>query len=127
MRLLRGTQEDKFFDRYPRWSPHGKKIAFTSDRTGRYEIWTIDADGTSLRQISLDSPEDTSLPLWSPDGTRLLFQRNRVNVILDLSKEWSSQTLQQLPAPDKTFVAWDWSRDGKKLGHSLTGKSLLLV
>ncbi|HEY0764679.1 MAG TPA: protein kinase [Pyrinomonadaceae bacterium] len=137
MRLLRGTQEDivlvqrdgtnwrdlttdKFFDRYPRWSPDGKRIAFTSDRSGRYEIWTIDADGTNLRQLSFDSPGDATLPLWSPDGTHLLFQRDRVNVILDLSKDWASQTLQQLPKPDKTFVAWDWSRDGKKLLGTFT-------
>jgi Tol biopolymer transport system component/predicted Ser/Thr protein kinase len=137
MRLLRGTQEDivlvqrdgtnwrdlttdKFFDRYPRWSPDGKRIAFTSDRSGRYEIWTIDADGTNLRQLSFDSPGDATLPLWSPDGTHLLFQRDRVNVILDLSKDWASQTLQQLPKPDKTFVAWDWSQDGKKLLGTFT-------
>ncbi|HET6979334.1 MAG TPA: protein kinase [Pyrinomonadaceae bacterium] len=137
MRLLRGTQEDivvvdrdgtnwrdlttdKFFDRYPRWSPDGKRIAFTSDRSGRYEIWTIDADGTNLRQLTFDSPGDTTLPLWSPDGTRLLIQRSRVNVILDLSKDWSSQTLPQLPKPDKTFVAWDWSRDGKTLIGTFT-------
>ena len=137
MRLLRGTQEDivlvdrdgsnwrdltndKFFDRYPRWSPDGKRIAFTSDRTGRYEIWMIDAEGTNLRQVSYDSPGDTTFPLWSPDGKRLLFQRNRVNVLLDLSKDWSSQTLQELPATDKTFVAWDWSQDGKKLLGTFT-------
>ncbi len=137
MRLLRGTQEDivivqrdgtnwrdltndKFFDRYPRWSPDGKKIAFTSDRSGRYEIWTIDADGTNLRQVSFDSPGDATLPLWSPDGTRLLFQRNRLNVILDLHKDWSSQTLQELPKPEKTFAAWDWSQDGKKLIGTFT-------
>ena len=141
MRLLRGTQEDivlvqrdgtnwrdltndKFFDRYPRWSPDGKRIAFTSDRSGRYEIWTIDADGTNLRQLTFDSPGDTTLPLWSPDGTRLLFQRSRVNVILDLNKDWASQTLQQLPKPDKTFVAWDWSQDGKKLIGTFTDGSI---
>jgi serine/threonine protein kinase len=106
---------DKFFDRYPRWSPDGKKIAFTSDRGGRYEIWTIDADGTNLRQISFDSPGNTSFPLWSPDGNRLLFQRNQQNVIVDLNKSWNEQTPQPLPTPEKVFVVWDWSPDGKKL------------
>ena len=106
---------DKFFDRYPRWSPDGKKIAFTSDRSGRYEIWTIDADGTNLRQISFDSPGDATFPLWSPDGNRLLFQRNQQNVIVDLNKAWTEQTPQPLPSPEKVFVVWDWSSDGKKL------------
>ena len=47
-------------------------------------------------------------------------KRNRVNVILDLSKDWASQTLPQLPKSDKTFVAWDWSQDGKKLIGTFT-------
>ena len=41
-------------------------------------------------------------------------------MILDLNNDWSSQTLQQLPATDKTFVVWDWSPDGKKLIGTFT-------
>ena len=88
---------------------------FLSDRTGRYEIWTINSDGTNLRQQSFDSPGDSSFPLWSPDGRRIVFHRNKINVIVDVDKEWSEQSLQTLPAPDQLFVIWDWSPDGKKL------------
>ena len=134
MRVLRRTQDDiviveqdgknwrdltndRYFDRYPRWSPDGKQIAFTSDRSGRYEIWTMDADGTNLRQLSYNSPGDSAFPLWSPDGSRILFHRKQVNVIAEVNKDWTSQTLQELPslAPGVTFVVWDWSPDGKKL------------
>ena len=64
----RDLTDDKYFDRYPRWSPDGKKIAFASDRSGSYEIWTIEADGTNLRRSLYLSP-GTSFPLWSPDGS----------------------------------------------------------
>lgn len=64
----RDLTNDKFFDRYPRWSPDGKQIAFVSDRSGVYEIWTIDADGTNLRQVTFGGLPGTSFPLWSPDG-----------------------------------------------------------
>ena len=111
----RDITNDKFFDRYPRWSRDGKRIVFVSDRTGRYEIWTINSDGTNLRQQSFDSPGDSSFPLWSPDGRRIVFHRNKINVIVDVDKEWSEQSLQTLPAPDQLFVIWDWSPDGKKL------------
>ena len=112
----RDLTNDRFFDRYPRWSPDGKRIAFTSDRTGRYEIWTMDTDGANLRQLSYDSPGDTSFPLWSPDGQRMLFRRKGVNVIVEINKAWSSQTLEQLPSePENPMVIWDWSADGKKL------------
>jgi len=117
----RDLTNDKAFDRYPRWSPDSKSIAFTSDRSGHYEIWTINADGTNLRQLTFNSPGDASFPLWSPDGTRILFQRNRVNVILDLTRDFASQVLQPLPEPEKAFVAWDWSPDGKKVIGTYTG------
>ena len=117
---------DKFFDRYPRWSADGKKIAFVSDRSGSYEIWTIDADGTNLRQVTFTGIPGTSFPLWSPDGKQLLFRTNRVSYLLDLSRDWQQQTPQSLPTPanpEDFFVAWDWSPDGKKLGGTFSGSS----
>ena len=119
----RDLTNDKFFDRYPRWSPDGKRIAFTSDRSGRYEIWVLDADATNLRQLTFDTPGDTSFPLWSPDGTQILFRSNFVNSILDVNKPWAEQNLRLLPmAPDnQRFVAWDWSPDGKRLIGNLSG------
>ncbi len=34
------------------WSPDGKKIAFVSNRTGTYQIWTMNADGTDAKQLT---------------------------------------------------------------------------
>lgn len=122
----RDLTNDKFFDRYPRWSSDGKKIAFVSDRSGNYEIWMIDADGTNLRQVTFGSVADTTFPLWSPDGKQLLFRTDRVWYTLDLSKDWRDQTPQPLTPmdnPDDHFVAWDWSADGKKLCGQFTGSS----
>lgn len=122
----RDLTNDKFFDRYPRWSTDGKKIAFVSDRSGGYEIWTIDADGTNLRQMTFGGTPGTSFPLWSPDGKQLLYRTNRVSYLLDLSKSWQEQSPQPLPLPAEPsdyFVAWDWSPDGKKLGGTFSGNS----
>src|SRR5262249_30999700 len=33
--------DDEFRNRWPRWSPDGSRIAFYSNRSGNYEIWTI--------------------------------------------------------------------------------------
>jgi TolB protein len=119
----RDLTNDKFFDRYPRWSPDGKRVAFASDRGGRYEIWVLDADATNLRQLTFDSPGDTTFPLWSPDGTQILFRRSFVNSILDVNKPWSEQNLRLLPVPpdNQRFVVWDWSPDGKRVIGILSG------
>jgi len=51
-------------DEGPSWSPDGRKIAFTSDRRGRREVYTIDIDGRNLRRITQDSG-NSSNPAWS--------------------------------------------------------------
>jgi dipeptidyl aminopeptidase/acylaminoacyl peptidase len=35
----------------PAWSPDGSKIAFLTDRSGRWEIWTMGADGSNQRPL----------------------------------------------------------------------------
>src|SRR5688572_5049482 len=118
----RDLTNDKFFDRYPRWSPDGRHIVFTSDRSGRYEIWMMDVDASTLRQLTFDSPGDTTFPLFSPDGSRIIFHSDFVNKIFNVNEEWNKQTPQLLPTPDggRRFVAWDWSPDGKKLIGTLS-------
>jgi TolB protein len=48
------------------------KIAFTCDRTGKKEIYTMNFDGTEVRQITKIRSISVG-PAWSPDGTRLAF------------------------------------------------------
>ncbi|MFN2531027.1 MAG: prolyl oligopeptidase family serine peptidase [Pyrinomonadaceae bacterium] len=52
----------------PRWSPDGKKIAFT---TGG-QIWVMDSDGDNKDQITKIST-DAAAPVWSPDGRWIAF------------------------------------------------------
>ena len=41
-----------YVDETPSWFPDGKQIAFQSDRTGRMEVWVMNADGTGQRQVT---------------------------------------------------------------------------
>jgi dipeptidyl aminopeptidase/acylaminoacyl peptidase len=54
------------------WSPDGKTIAFTSDRTGNSQVWLIDGDGSNERRFSLTSTESVQ-PVWSPDGKSIAY------------------------------------------------------
>jgi hypothetical protein len=62
----------------PRWSPDGRRIAFTvgSAREGG-ELYVMNADGTGARRL-LDHPGwDDIDPAWSPDGARIAFVSGR--------------------------------------------------
>jgi dipeptidyl aminopeptidase/acylaminoacyl peptidase len=56
----------------PRWSPDSKLIAFISDRGGSSQVWLINADGTSPRQVTNLATEADGV-LFSRDGKNLVF------------------------------------------------------
>lgn len=69
------------WDMQPRFSPDGKSIAFTSDRTGRNKkagdnIWTIDVDGTDLTQVTQEAYRLLNGPAWSPDGNYIVARKH---------------------------------------------------
>lgn len=63
-------------DVQPRLSPDVSRIVFASRRSGNYDLWLMNVDGSGLRQLTSD-PATDSAPTWSPDGTRLAFASGR--------------------------------------------------
>lgn len=74
-RLVRLT-DDPAADRNPSWSPDGRRIAFSSERTGAGDIYTMRADGDDLRRVT-DHPAYEGAPRFSPDGTAIVFEAER--------------------------------------------------
>lgn len=72
MPLTGGTptriSEGLSWDVQPRFSPDGKRIAFTSDRGGGDNIWVMNADGSDKRQVTKEDFRLLNQPSWSPDG-----------------------------------------------------------
>jgi Tol biopolymer transport system component len=58
---------------HPRYSPDGKKIAFASNRSGTWEIWLCDSEGSKPARLSSMGGPPAISPQWSPDGRRLAF------------------------------------------------------
>ena len=52
----------------PRWSPDGRRLAFTSDRGGGDNIWLMNADGSDKRQVTKEDFRLLNQPTWSKDG-----------------------------------------------------------
>ncbi len=61
-------------DIHPQFSLDGRRVAFTSTRSGGWEIWVSDLDGANAVQLSsLHAPTGTGAPQWSPDGKNIVF------------------------------------------------------
>jgi Tol biopolymer transport system component len=116
----RQLTDDRYRDRYPRWSPDGKKIGFYSNRSASYEIWTIEPDGSGLQQLTDTPSQSVNFPTWSPDGSRMAYHNRSegVSYIFDPNKPWEDQTPLPLPSlenEDLHFEAYSWSPDGRSI------------
>ena len=60
----------------PRWSPDGKFIAFTSNRTGNNDVFVIPATGGEPKQLTWYSGDDQAL-YWTPDGKGIVISTQR--------------------------------------------------
>jgi dipeptidyl aminopeptidase/acylaminoacyl peptidase len=71
--------EDVFFSRRvfgPAWSPDGKEVAFTTNFTGRYNLWKVPAAGGWPTQLSRSENVEAAAA-WSPDGRWIVFQQDQ--------------------------------------------------
>jgi len=55
----------------PQFSPDGKRIVFMSNRSGPWQIWMSNADGSDPVQVSFTDSAGT--PRWAPDGKSIAF------------------------------------------------------
>lgn len=60
----------------PRFSPDGRRIAFTSDRGGGDNIWIMNADGSDKRQVTTEEFRLLNQPSWSPDGRFIVAKKH---------------------------------------------------
>ena len=64
------------YDNFPKWSPKGDVIMFTTDRDDDWELYTIRTDGTGLRRLT-NSPGNDAHSIWSDDGEWVVFSSGR--------------------------------------------------
>ena len=108
--------DDSYRDRALHWSPDGKRILFHSDRTGKWDVWMINADGSGLQMITYSSGTVTNA-IWSPDGTRIAYRNPDYNTeIIEVGKPCRSSRHRHCPHERfRKFWVWSWSPDGQKL------------
>jgi TolB protein len=120
-RTLRRLTRHFNIDTSPTWSPDGKKIAFTSDRSGRGapQIYIMDAhhgDKAGVQRISFGSSYNDN-PAWSPDGDKIAYtarvgRRFQIKVYDLVTKtstvltRESGNNEQPTWSPDGRFIAY---------------------
>jgi Tol biopolymer transport system component len=112
LQLTRGFKDTVL----PRWSPHGKTIAFMGiGFTGAWAVYSVPANGGPVRPLS-HNPWATGYPDWSPDGQKLAFSevpplsQPRGIYLLDLH----SGHVTELPGSSSYFFP-RWSPDGHSI------------
>ncbi|MBO0719342.1 MAG: PD40 domain-containing protein, partial [Blastocatellia bacterium] len=109
-------------DVYPRFSPDGKWIAFSSDRNGNLDVYVVPSEGGTPKQLTFHSADDT-VQGWTPDGHAVLFTSQRgedfmgklYTVNVDDQKERNA-------GPDMAVYA-TYSPDGTKLAINRKSQS----
>jgi Tol biopolymer transport system component len=101
-----------YIQQVPQYSPDGRKIAFQSNRSGNYEVWTCNADGSNCLQITFFDGPQGGWPRWSPDSRSLSFDFNaegHPQVFVVAADGGKPRPITHSPAND---VLSSWSHDG---------------
>jgi serine/threonine protein kinase len=96
-------------------SPDDKSVALdlTDPSSQNTDIWIFNLETQSAKHLTYD-PAIDSLPIWSPDGNRIIFTSNRgVTFDLYLKDTNGAQEEKHILQEGPDRFPWDWSRDGK--------------
>jgi serine/threonine protein kinase len=100
----------------PAISPDGERVAFTSLRGNRKQVWVMNLDGTNLLRLSAEIAWDSE-PAWSPTGNQLAFSTTRGGVIevWIMSDVGGDDTRFSRASGQYEDTHADWSLDGKTI------------
>jgi serine/threonine protein kinase len=101
-------------------APDGSRVAAEKMDGSASDLWLIDAaPGGKNDRFTFDPARETS-PVWSPDGTQIIFASSRDGGVMNLFQKPSNLAgkEEEVFKSPESKMANDWSRDGKKLSLS---------
>jgi dipeptidyl aminopeptidase/acylaminoacyl peptidase len=120
--------DDLYYNRNvfgPAWSPDGQQVVFTTDMSGRLNLWKVRASGGW--PIQLTQSDDMQFnAVWSPDGKWLVYQEDRAgNEMFDLYAIPSDggEIVNLTHTDDVREENPRWSPDGKRLAITYKPKT----
>ena len=108
-KLIASTEHDG----EAQFSRDGKKIVFSSGRSGNIELWVCDGEGHGCAQLTFLGGPMPGSPRWSPDGRWVAFDSPKAgnSDIYVVSSEGGLP--RQLTTESSADVRPSWSRDGR--------------
>jgi len=99
------------------------KIVFSSSISGESAIYTINPDGTDLKQLVTSSYSILDSPIWNPDGTQIAFlgrssYTSRTAIYLMNADGSNVHLLPVVPGNLADGHFYDWSPDGSKIAYT---------
>lgn len=109
-------------ERYPAWSPDGNTVAYWSDQSGEYELWTLEpGKENSARKHTSYGPGFRYNLYWSPDNKKLAFIDKSMRIkIYDLSTQKTTEVDKGLRMTHGALEGFkcSWSPDSRWLTYA---------
>lgn len=104
-------------------SPDGKRLVFdVAEPGGKGDLWIRDFERGVTSRFTFD-PERDFAPVWSPDGRRIVFSKQRKAWDLYVKDAAGTGEPELLLESDENKFATDWSGDGAYLVYASAGKA----
>jgi Tol biopolymer transport system component len=111
---------------WPAWSADAQRIVFASTRSvGFFDLWVMNADGTGATQLTDGNLDE--FPSWSPDGSRVAFDRQpylganpRSNLWI-VNADGTGAHMVDVGVNETVFEP-SWSPDGARIAYSNLGQ-----
>lgn len=113
-----GTRE-----RFPQISPDGKTVAFFSDKSGDYQLYTQSIEGGEWNQLTTTLDKTVYRLAWSPDGKKILFGNKDFTIFyVDVATKKLVRVDESHQMKNDEFY-WEisdycWSPDSKWIAYS---------